>query len=160
SPDGRELHVEVVSYHDTRPGHSDLLRFDPRTGTRLGHPVRISPHAAQAWPTTDRRQQVVTGRDGTVLLAATGRRALRRWPAGFDDQDFFTALSADGQTLAAGGQDGSLHLLDLRTGKARTASGTHGAPVSRGLAFTPDGRRVITPGEDGKVILWDVASGA
>src|SRR5262249_13807622 len=137
-----------------------LLAFDPRTGARLGRPVRISPHAAQAWSTADGRRLVVTDRDGTALRDPTGRRVLRRWPAGFHSQTFSISRRADGRTLVEGGQDGSLHLLDLRTGKARTASGTHGAPVSRGLAFIPDGRGVITPGEDGKVIVWDVASRA
>jgi WD40 repeat protein len=49
-------------------------------------------------------------------------------------------------------------LCDSSTGRIlRTYSG-HSTPV-RGLAFLPDGRRLAAGASDGRVILWDLASG-
>ena len=62
-------------------------------------------------------------------------------------------------TLAIGGEDGSLRLLALSSGRLETASGRHRAPVTE-ARFTPDGRRLVTTGEDGDVILWDVRQAA
>ena len=69
------------------------------------------------------------------------------------------ALSGDDRTLAIGGEDGSLRLLDLSSGRLQTASGRHRAPVTE-ARFTPDGRTLVTTGEDGDVILWDVRQAA
>ena len=69
------------------------------------------------------------------------------------------ALSDDDRTLAIGGEDGVVRLLDLTTGRLRTASGRHRAPVNE-ARFTPDGRSLVTAGEDGDAILWDVRQAA
>ena len=73
------------------------------------------------------------------------------------------AASADGDTLAVGSGDGGVRLLDARTlrdaGKRLTYPG--GGPV-RGLAYTPDGRRLVAWGGDGDgegIVVWDAASG-
>ena len=65
------------------------------------------------------------------------------------------ALSPDGRTFAAGDADGSVHFLDLRTGRQRTALGRHTASVDR-AQFTADGRFLITSGEDAAAIVWNV----
>ena len=54
------------------------------------------------------------------------------------------ALAPDGATLAAGGQDGSVRFLDLRTGATATASGRHDGAVT-GVAV--HGRQRL-PGHD------------
>ena len=51
-----------------------------------------------------------------------------------------------------------MRLLDLRSGAARTASGRHSGAVLA-ADFTPDGRTLVTAGEDGDVIVWDVQQG-
>ena len=69
------------------------------------------------------------------------------------------ALSGDDRTVAIGGEDGSLRLLDLTSGKLPTASGRHRAAVNE-ARFTPDRRTLVTTSEDGDVILWDVRQAA
>ena len=82
-------------------------------------------------------------------------RPRRRFP-GFAQSG---ALSPDGRTFAAGDADGSVHFLDLRTGRQRTALGRHTAAVDR-AQFTADGRFLITSGEDAAAIVWNVKTAA
>ena len=79
-------------------------------------------------------------------------RPLRRFPA----LAYAGAVSPDARTFAIGGQDGSVRFLDLRTGKLRTASGRHAGAVQSAV-FTPDGRFLVTVGDDANAIVWDVA---
>ena len=67
-----------------------------------------------------------------------------------------STVTPDGRLAALGAADGSVRLLDLRSGRVRTASGRHDGPV-RDARFTPDGRTLVTAGEDTRVMLWNVA---
>ena len=114
---------------------------------------------------------MVVGYDGITIRDAATLEVLERLsgrgvsgslsasPLRFQTVSAPYALSSDGRTLAIGGTDGSLRLLDLGTGEARTASGRHAAGVTD-ARFTPDGRAVVTTGEDGDVIMWDARRAA
>jgi WD40 repeat protein len=76
-------------------------------------------------------------------------------------------VSPDGKTLASGGNDQTIRLWDLATGKPRATLKGHTAGV-RALAFSPDGRLLAsaTAGFDqagkqarAEVKLWDAAAG-
>jgi DNA-binding SARP family transcriptional activator len=73
------------------------------------------------------------------------------------------APSPDGTTVAVGSGDGTIRLLDAATLRDRGTGWAYpdGGPVG-GLAFTPDGRRLIGWGGDGDeagIVVWDVAAG-
>jgi WD40 repeat protein len=68
------------------------------------------------------------------------------------------AISPDGHTVAYGMDDGTVHFLDLRTGRSVTGVGGHSASVS-GLAFSGDSRLAVSVGEDGLAIVWDPRNG-
>ena len=95
--------------------------------------------------TTDGRQLVVGGEDGVTVRDAATLSVLKRFPARRPRRTVPTAyaLSGDDRTVAIGGEDGSLRLLDLTTGKLHTASGRHHAAVNEAL-FTPDRRTLVT----------------
>ena len=138
------------------------MRFDARTGAaRLG-PVPINRAGfTSLMITSDGRRLVAVGDGETVVRDAQDLRVLKRWPVGRRGASPYrpTALAPDDRTVAIGGQDGSVRLLDLDTGRQRTALDRHAAEVF-GTRFTPDGRFLVSTGADGDVILWDVKRAA
>ncbi len=103
--------------------------------------------------------------DGTMRLweAATGRELLKI--EGFVEKNVFfgigLAFSPDGKRVAGCGTSGTrttLKVWDVATGREmRTFNGNSGVPVSQ--AFSPDGTRIATAGDDGLVRIWDAANG-
>src|SRR5437899_415849 len=76
-----------------------------------------------------------------------------------DQTNGVLAVSPDGAHVLGGAQaDGKLRLFDARTGKELRRLPGHAGWVT-GVAFSADGGRAVTCGEDAEVKLWDVASG-
>ena len=159
SPDGRGLEVIVARTLGLGGrGPAVLMRFDAGTGARRSGPIPVNRAGSTPLMTTsDGRRVIAVGEGETVVRDAQSLRALKRWPVGGRgaSQYWPTALSPDDRTVAIGGEDGSVRLLDLETGEERAALGRHVAEVF-GARFTPDGRRLVTTGADSSVILWDV----
>ncbi len=160
SADGGTLSAVLVDFSTDQ---SQLVRFDPRTGRRLGPPADVTagrliadgkPGGSPVNVTSDGRRLVVDGPDETIVRDADSAQILRRIHAAVGDVTA-SELSPDDRTLAVGGDDGSLRLVDLRAGRARTAVGPRGAAINS-VAFTPDGRSVITGNVDGQISRWDV----
>jgi WD40 repeat protein len=59
-----------------------------------------------------------------------------------------------GHSLAVGGDDGSVNLIDSRTGESRTLGHHKGNAVL--MAFTPDGRYLASGGWDRELNFWNV----
>ena len=64
------------------------------------------------------------------------------------------AFSKDGQTLAAG-RYRVIHLLNARTGKIQRALSAPPQSTTY-LAFTPDGRTLVSRGYEETILLWDM----
>ena len=75
----------------------------------------------------------------------------------YDKPGHTWALSPDGKLLAEAGY-GWIRLLDLRTGRQTHDLRGHGEFVTA-LAFTPDGLRLASGGDDTSIKLWDTVSG-
>ncbi len=72
------------------------------------------------------------------------------------------AYSPDGKTLAAGRECGLIQIWDLATGKFLRQFGdpTNSIFPLRSLAFTPDGKKLISGGGGNRLVyLWDPATG-
>jgi WD40 repeat protein/DNA-binding SARP family transcriptional activator len=67
-------------------------------------------------------------------------------------------IGADGRTVLAGLEDGSLVVWDLETEEEIARLLGHTARVND-VAFGPDGSIALSGGEDAQVILWDLATG-
>jgi WD40 repeat protein len=68
------------------------------------------------------------------------------------------AVAPDGRSVAVGGQNGALKVLDIADGRAIKTLRAHKEAVSF-VSFTPDGRSLLSGSADGVWELWDVASG-
>ena len=158
---GRSTSSSPASSRIRHQGPAVLMRFDARTGAaRLG-PVPINRAGMHVADDHERRAPP-GGRRGRRDRGARCAEPARpdsagRSAAAAPPQYWPTALAPDDRTVAIGGEDGSVRLLDLETGEQRAALGRHVAEVF-GARFTPDGRTLVTTGADGDVILWDVAA--
>ena len=162
SPNGRTLDVILAHAFGLGRGPAVLTRFDARTGARRLGPVPVNRGGTTSLMyTSDGRRLVAVGEGETVVRDAQTLTVTERWPVGGRGVSQFwpTALSPDDRTVAIGGEDGSVLLLDVTTGEQRRALGRHVAEVF-GAGFTPDGRRLVTTGADNDVILWDVRRAA
>jgi WD40 repeat protein/DNA-binding SARP family transcriptional activator len=161
-PPGRLLAV--------RTGHI-IDFFDTRTGRRAGASIEVEPGVPESFTVSPDGGLVAAGsRDGTVTLWDVNTRD-RSGPALTLEHDSLDlAFSPDGKWLVTlEGELGdtspmdtteSVHVWDVHTREpVDLALGGHTAPVSA-AAFSPDGKWLVTGGNDGAVILHDAASGA
>ena len=140
--DGRAVLVSVQrERRRTAASRPYVRRYDARTGRPLGRAVASAGGPAIPAPVVPSR------RDRLLFTPARTPPRRRRGdaaraaaiPAG----GFSAGLSPDGRSAALGGEDGSVAILDLRTGERRTLAGRHEDRV-HGLAFSPDGRTLVT----------------
>jgi WD40 repeat protein/DNA-binding SARP family transcriptional activator len=155
SPDSRVLAADGVR-NERRRRSAAIVRWDARTGRRLGRPQPLArtPDAALVGFIA-RGAQVVTSSaadHATVIRDAATLRPLRRLQGGGTR----SALSPDGRIVGLGAADGSVRLLDLQTGSLRVATDRHDGAVTD-LRFTRDSRTLLTAGTDGRLYEWNVA---
>jgi WD40 repeat protein/DNA-binding SARP family transcriptional activator len=149
-----DLAVLEIPFPHNQP--EAVRRIDGRTGAVSERAFRLRSTVLDPILTNDRRHVLVASdrEDATYELDAADLRVVRRHPAG----GTALALAPDDRTLALGGPDGTVRILDTGSSRVRRLEGRHTARVTR-LAFTPDGRTLTSAAEDGKLIVWDVAEG-
>jgi WD40 repeat protein len=170
-PDGTSL----LSAEGSRDGEL-LIPRNPRTLAPSGPSVltprgddQVAPLASFAMAfSPDGRSLVTTipGGGPTVVWSAD-LRSTRSFPLGGNT----IAMSPNGWVAAIveNGGEGSQHtqtrvgFLNIRTGVSHVTSTEHGSQASTqfetlGVAFAPDGRSVITAGNDSRLVIWDVAT--
>jgi len=131
-----------------------------------GQAIRLPPHPGAV-------QSVLFLPDGTSLLTACLDSHLRRWnvETGASEEGFeipdktasrLAVAPAEG-VLAVGATDGSIFLLDYRTGRLRGTIGKHPYSI-QSLAVSPDGRFLASDDNDypntlsSRTKLWDLAT--
>ena len=139
--------------------------FDPHTGAERSALHGAGPVGAIAWSA-----------DSTRLVTGAGDGSARVWelPDG-RPREVLTlgaldtvggivgvAFSPDGQRILTGDfLVGAAIIWDIGiTGDAEWANIPTAPDAIRAVAFTPDGRRLVAPGVDAAVTMWDARSGA
>jgi len=140
------------------PHPAHVRRFDLRNGRQLGRVLRVGRPDTVAPVVGARRDRLVlsgTAENATYVVDTATLRVRQRLPSGA----FTAGLSLDGRRAALGGEDGSVTLLDLTTGKRRRLADRHDGRVQE-LAFSADGRTLATVGDDGRGLVWDLRRGS
>ena len=178
---GHEIGVDVAALSNglliTTDETGNTFVWDPLTGEKL-----------QTMPNEGAIQGIGTAEPGDRIVVY-GTTRLRIWQVraegilrrllGHTARVRDLAWSPEGRTIWSASHDGTARGVDLATGKA-TVLGTGGfseAPASvmptaespppvinphglRSLRLSPDAKYLATTGEDGSIVLWDLADGA
>ena len=155
SADGRTL-IAITSINDDWEGDHPtyVRRFDVRTGRPRGPAVRVGRDETTVSSVVDARRDrliMTSTREKATFVVNADTLRVRRFETGA----FTAGIAPDGRTAALGGKDGSVAILDLRTGRRRTLAGRHEGLVQQ-LAFSADGRTLATTGDDARVLVWDL----
>ena len=162
APDGKEL---AASFTRPDPYVYNLATGHPRLTLRgdgvnkIGYTYTIRSIAYSP----DGQRVATASLDRAVRLydAADGRKL---WTAAAPGPVFSVAFAPDGKTIAAGTAasqptttDCAVRLYDAATGHEQAALMRHPTQVCA-LAFTPDGKSLVSLGRRSGVVLWDVAA--
>jgi RNA polymerase sigma factor (sigma-70 family) len=174
SPDGRYLAMA--------DSQDQLALFEVASGARLRSFVLAPGQVVSRFGfAPDGHSLAALNRDGTVTLyeTTTGRKRARFGKAvkargdgptvfaggmpaptaGAAEAEYGLAFSSDGRLLAAGGPGPEIRLWDVLTGQELgTFRGHQGGITS--LAFTPDGKRLISGSLDSTALAWDMTGPA
>lgn len=130
---------------------------EERTGSkRIDNIPPFRPHVTTL--SADGRWFACLSRDAVVLVCDLNDADA---PLEFRDPDSeirSISISADGALLAAGCDDGTINLWELRAGALRTKLKGHVRGVIC-LEFSRDGQRLISGGEDQTASVWNVETG-
>ena len=91
----------------------------------------------------------------TRIRSSSGKQRLARNAADFRTAANAVAFLADGRTLAAGCADGTVRLCDVPTGQEIGQFKGHQGAVT-GLAFSPDGKALVSVGADTTALIWSM----
>jgi WD40 repeat protein/serine/threonine protein kinase len=161
SPDGRRI----------LSGSADktMILWDRETAQSIR---RFTGHEGHVWDVAfspDGRRALSGGSDKVVRLWDLASGEMLRQLKGHAEAIYTVAFSPDGRLgySAGGGNDGgsqggvdvAIHIWDLKTGGAAGRLEGHKGIV-RCLTQSPDGRRLLSAGDDKDAILWNLKSGA
>lgn len=133
--DAKRLAPADLGRHD---GSMDSVAFSP-DGARLA--TGSTDGTARVWSARDGAPQAV--HEHAPSSGSVAARVFVAWPG-------------DGSRLATVGEDCSLHLVDPTSGKELVRSKpVTGCEMCRGVAVSPDGRRVAAAFYDGTVRVFD-----
>ncbi|MEU4223083.1 WD40 repeat domain-containing protein [Nonomuraea sp. NPDC026600] len=139
----------------------------------------MGPHSVQLWrgiaPDVAIRSFGITAadlsRDGDLLVTGSSDDQIQRWDARTGQkigspteagmiEVKAIGVSPDGEMIAAGGRNGDIRFFNARTGRSRGSPIKTEGPLASvdALAFTPNGRYLVTTTTRGQVRSWDVAT--
>jgi WD40 repeat protein len=140
---------------DEGPAYLDRLDLATgrRTTARLGSPDVVGAGLVHGDPVTITSRLIETWDPRTLRRLRVVRIAVRIGG--------YAAVDPRGRyAVGLAHFGGTIVFVDLRTGRVRPAAGPEAAGGALAVAFSPDGNTAATAGSDGRVTLWDPATGA
>lgn len=105
--------------------------------------------------------------DGNMLVSGSADSTVRLWDTSTGTAkdkslheftaptDWVNSVALHGTTLASAGFDSVIHLWNVDTKELLYAITGHIGSIES-IAFSPDGKALVSGGHDGKVLLWDL----
>jgi RNA polymerase sigma factor (sigma-70 family) len=146
SPDERLMAVNSLD--------GEVVLWDRATGQ-----IHLTARGAAIAFAPDSRSLAMTESDGGSLEIIETETGSELWKTASGwGQGRRAAFSPDGKTIITD-EGGMLRFFEVASGRERLGSlEAHEGGVSI-VRYTPDGRHIVTAGDDGTVRLWDAATG-
>jgi WD40 repeat protein len=167
----RDSQAVVSASHDTTIRLWDATAGEAKLGGDRSHGQTVEGRFLASSP--DGGTIAFGSKDNTIRLwdAKTGKTKNGARPLeGHTDVVRCVAFSPDGRTIVSGAYDKTIRLWDAKTGKAKRRGRPwkrRGRPLEghtdtevHAVAFSPDGRTIVSGSRDGAILLWDAETGA
>jgi WD40 repeat protein len=157
SPDGSLMALAESSFGDRKASFRILEVETGKERASIATTGHLSPRSIQFSP-DGKLLAWSCGEVVGVSDAATGELRIKmesshdHWPT-----NGALAFSSDGALLASGGDDSTILIHDVGTGKEIARLTGHKGPITA-LAFSADGRRLASGSADTTILIWDACS--
>jgi WD40 repeat protein/serine/threonine protein kinase len=158
SPDGKRLASTSASWDNTtRSRKGSIKLWDTESWTEVRTIASGGSYGDVAFAPDGKRLAGVSSSVVTIWDLETGRPALTLRASGSYRWVSHLAVSPDGKRVAGGGSN-TLFIWDAQTGRQLLTLDGHYGNICQ-LAFSPDGKRLVSADYDRTVKLWDAESG-
>ncbi len=166
APDGKVVAAVVSGFQPPAGQVNEVRAWDAATGKELWHAAGLTaPPQGLAFSPDGKALAAVDPSGGVTLYDAAGGQERRRvagqpGASGTSPPTF----SPDGRLLAFAAYDANarattVRVLEVAAGTVRHEFAGHDG-VAQALAFSPDGKRLASGGNDTTVLVWDLTGGS
>jgi WD40 repeat protein/serine/threonine protein kinase len=159
SPDGQRIASGSAQLAEDEPG--ELKVWDATIGAEVLHPRGSTVAAPAVAFSPDNGRWLVTGYDDVTVWDATTGQVVRTLDS-HGPQVFGLAFSLDGRRLASLSADGMVTVHNATRWNEKSPQEpllnfrAHKTWVRGSVAFSPDGQRLVVPGDENTINIWDV----